>query len=304
MLKSFKIDNKSINMRIDRWIKNNIGQIPQALIEKDLRKGNIKINKKKSKSSTKLKLNDEIFFYKYNYEIFKKDLKSKFIPNKETLKINENSIIESNENFVVINKLSGVSVQGGTKSKKNLIDIFSKSKIFTDNKPFTVHRLDKDTSGILIIAKNRSSAQLFTSLFRLRKVHKTYLALCNGELNKDSGTLIHNLIRYDNKKKITEKAITHYKLLDTNLNCSLLELKPITGRKHQIRKQLLEIGHPIVGDRKYNLQEFNSSVNKNLMLHAYKIKFMIENKKFNFKASLPSYFLKSINAKKIKFLNN
>jgi len=304
MLKSFKIDNKSINMRIDRWIKNNIGQIPQALIEKDLRKGNIKINKKKTKSSTKLKLNDEIYFYKYNYEIFKKNLKSKFIPNKETLKINENSIIESNENFVVINKLSGVSVQGGTKSKKNLIDIFSKSKIFTDNKPFTVHRLDKDTSGILIIAKNRSSAQLFTSLFRLRKVHKTYLALCNGELNKDSGTLIHNLIRYDNKKKITEKAITHYKLLDTNLNCSLLELKPITGRKHQIRKQLLEIGHPIVGDRKYYLQEFNSSVNKNLMLHAYKIKFMIENKKFNFKASLPSYFLKSINAKKIKFLNN
>ena len=304
MLKSFKIDNKSINMRIDRWIKNNIGQIPQALIEKDLRKGNIKINKKKSKSSTKLQLNDEIIFYKYNYEIYKKNLKSKFIPNKETLKINENSIIESNENFVVINKLSGVSVQGGTKSKKNLIDIFSKSKIFTDSKPFTVHRLDKDTSGILIIAKNRSSAQLFTSLFRLRKVHKTYLALCNGELNKDSGTLIHNLIRYDNKKKITEKAITHYKLLDTNLNCSLLELKPITGRKHQIRKQLLEIGHPIVGDRKYNLQEFNSSVNKNLMLHAYKIKFMIENKKFNFKASLPSYFLKSINAKKIKFLNN
>jgi len=304
MLKSFKIDNKSINMRIDRWIKNNIGQIPQALIEKDLRKGNIKINKKKSKSSTKLQLNDEIIFYKYNYEIYKKNLKSKFIPNKETLKINENSIIESNENFVVINKLSGVSVQGGTKSKKNLIDIFSKSKIFTDNKPFTVHRLDKDTSGILIIAKNRSSAQLFTSLFRLRKVHKTYLALCNGELNKDSGTLIHNLIRYDNKKKITEKAITHYKLLDTNLNCSLLELKPITGRKHQIRKQLLEIGHPIVGDRKYYLQEFNSSVNKNLMLHAYKIKFMIENKKFNFKASLPSYFLKSINAKKIKFLNN
>ena len=290
MLKSFKIDNKSINMRIDRWIKNNIGQIPQALIEKDLRKGNIKINKKKSKSSTKLQLNDEIIFYKYNYEIFKKNIKSKFIPNKETLKINENSIIESNENFVVINKLSGVSVQGGTKSKKNLIDIFSKSKIFTDNKPFTVHRLDKDTSGILIIAKNRSSAQLFTSLFRLRKVHKTYLALCNGELNKDSGTLIHNLIRYDNKKKITEKAITHYKLLDTNLNCSLLELKPITGRKHQIRKQLLEIGHPIVGDRKYYLQEFNSSVNKNLMLHAYKIKFMIENKKFNFKASLPSYF--------------
>ena len=301
MLKSFKIDNESINMRIDRWIKNNIGQIPQALIEKELRKGNIKINKKKSKSSTKLKLNDEIFFYKFNYEFFKKNLKSKFIPNNKTLKVNENSIIENNENFVIINKLSGISVQGGTKSKKNLIDIFSKSKIFNDSKPFTVHRLDKDTSGILIIAKTRSSAQLFTSLFRLRKVHKTYLALCNGELYKDSGTLINNLIRYDNKKKITEKAITHYKVLDTNVNCSLLELKPITGRKHQIRKQLLEIGHPIIGDQKYNLQQFNSFINKNLMLHAYKIKFMIKNEKFNFTASLPSYFLKYINQKKLNF---
>ncbi len=304
MLKSFKVDNKSINMRIDRWIKNNIGKIPQALIEKDLRKGNIKINKKKSKSSTKLKVNDEIFFYKYNYEIFKKDLKSKFIPNKKILKINENTIIENNENFLVINKLSGISVQGGTKSKKNLIDIFSKSKIFIDTKPYTVHRLDKDTSGILIIAKNRSSAQLFTSLFRLRKVHKTYLTLCNGEINKKVGTLIHNLIRYDNKKKISEKAITHYKVLDTNVNCSLVELKPITGRKHQIRKQLLEIGHPIIGDQKYNLQKFKNSPTKNLMLHAYKIKFIIDNDKFNFKASLPSYFIKYINAKKIKFLNN
>jgi len=291
-------------MRIDRWIKNNIGKIPQGLIEKDLRKGNIKINKKKSKSSTKLKLNDEIFFYKYNYEIFTKDLKSKFIPTKKALKINENTIIENNENFIVINKLSGLSVQGGTKSKKNLIDIFSKSQIFNDTKPFTVHRLDKDTSGILIIAKNRSSAQLFTSLFRLRKVHKTYLALCNGELYNATGTLIHNLIRYDNKKKITEKAITHYKVLDTNVNCSLVELKPITGRKHQIRKQLLEIGHPIIGDKKYYLQEFNKSSNKNLMLHAYKVKFMIENEKFNFKASLPNYFSKHIQAKKIKFLSN
>ena len=106
------------------------------------------------------------------------------------------------------------------------------------------------------------------------------------------------------KKKIIEKAITHYKLLDTNLNCSLVELKPITGRKHQIRKQLLDIGHPIIGDHKYNLQEYNNSINKNLMLHAYKIKFMIKNEKFNFKASLPNYFLKYINAKKIKFLNN
>ena len=104
----------------------------------------------------------------------------------------------------------------------------------------------------MIIAKNRNFAQLFTSLFRLRKIHKTYLALCHGELINKKGKLMHDLIRYDDKKKIVEKAITFYNILDKNQNYTLLELKPITGRKHQIRKQLYEIGHPIVGDSKYN----------------------------------------------------
>ena len=174
----------SINMRIDRWIKIFIGKIPQGLIEKELRKGNIKLNSKKTKSSTKLKLSDEITFYKFNYKFNIDNSIKKFIPNIKTLKENESNIIENNENFIIINKASGIAVQGGTKSRKNLIDIFSKSEIFKTEKPFTVHRLDKDTSGILIIAKNRNTAQLLTSLFRLRKIHKTYLVLCNGEIEK------------------------------------------------------------------------------------------------------------------------
>ena len=96
-------------------------------------------------------------------------------------------IIDDNKDFIVVNKESGIAVQGGTKSKKNLIDIFSKSKIFENSKPYSVHRLDKDTSGVFIIAKNRDSAKLLTSLFRLRKIHKTYLAICYGELEKNKG---------------------------------------------------------------------------------------------------------------------
>ena len=300
MLKSFIIDNLSIDMRLDRWIKDKIGKIPQGLIEKDLRKGNIKLNNKKARGSTKLKLNDKVFFFKSNYKINVIDDK-KFIPSKKILVKNESNIIENNSDFIVINKSSGIAVQGGTKSRKNLIDIFVKSEIFKDSKPYTVHRLDKDTSGILIIAKTKNAAQLLTSLFRLRKVHKTYLAICNGELIKNKGQLIDNLIRYDNNKKIVEKAITHFKVLDKNLNCSLLELKPITGRKHQIRKQLYNIGHPIIGDQKYNLENVSKSINKNLMLHAYKIKFMINGNKFNFKAIIPEYFKKIIISKKLNF---
>ena len=177
MKKSFKIDKMSIGIRFDRWIRNHIGKIPQSLIEKDLRKGNIKLNQKKVKSSTKLKLNDEIVFFNFNYKFNLTKSSQKFNPTNEIIKESENQIIDDNENFVVINKKSGISVQGGTKSKKNLIDIFSKSKIFLNKKPYPVHRLDKSTSGVLIIAKNRETARLLTTLFRIRKIHKTYLAI-------------------------------------------------------------------------------------------------------------------------------
>ena len=90
--------------------------------------------------------------------------KIKFLPTKEIIKSNEDQIIDDNDNFVVLNKASGISVQGGTKSKKNLVDIFAKSEIFEGTKPYSVHRLDKDTSGVFIMAKNRESAQLLTYL--------------------------------------------------------------------------------------------------------------------------------------------
>ncbi len=300
MHKSFKIDNTSIGLRLDKYIKNNIGKLPQSLIEKALRKGNIKLNSKKVKSSTKLKLNDELSLHNFNYKPNNKKDKRKFEPSNKVLKENEELIIDNNQDFLVINKDAGIAVQGGTKSKKNLIDIFSKSQLFNDTKPYSVHRLDKDTSGVLLIAKNREMAKLLTSLFRLRKIHKIYLAICEGEINKNSGFLEHDLIRYEGKKKIIENAKTYYKILDKNSNFSLLELKPITGRKHQLRKQLFEIGHPICGDNKY----FSKIPNKNLMLHAYQIKFIIKNKKFTYRALLPDYFVNFIKNKRLKFLNS
>ena len=300
MHKSFKIDNMSIGLRLDKYIKNNIGKLPQSLIEKALRKGNIKLNSKKVKSSTKLKLNDELSLHNFNYKPNNKKDKRKFEPSNKVLKENEELIIDNNQDFLVINKDAGIAVQGGTKSKKNLIDIFSKSQLFNDTKPYSVHRLDKDTSGVLLIAKNREMAKLLTSLFRLRKIHKIYLAICEGEISKNSGFLEHDLIRYEGKKKIIENAKTYYKILDKNSNFSLLELKPITGRKHQLRKQLFEIGHPICGDNKY----FSKIPNKNLMLHAYQIKFIIKNKKFTYRALLPDYFVNFIKNKRLKFLNS
>ena len=121
MIKSFTVDINSNNMRLDRLLRNKLGKIPQSLIEKNLRSGKIKLNKKKVKSSFKVSTNDRIDLFNFNFKekIYQK--KDKFNPSKEVIKSNEKLIIDNNDDFIVLNKSSGISVQGGTKSKKNLV---------------------------------------------------------------------------------------------------------------------------------------------------------------------------------------
>ncbi len=304
MKKTYNVDETSENMRLDRWIRNNIGNLPQGFIEKNLRNGKIKLNNKKIKSSYKIKKNDQINLFNFNFKESIKHKKNKFHPSKDVIKSNEDLIIDDNEDFIVLNKKAGISVQGGTKSKKNLVDIFAKSKIFQNTKPFSVHRLDKDTSGVFIMAKHHKSAQLLTSLFRLRKVYKTYLGICHGELTNNSGEWKNDLVRYEKDKKIVEKSKTIYKVLDKNSICTLVEMKPITGRKHQLRKQLYAVGNPIYGDKKYNLKSNQKATSKNLMLHSYQIKFMINKKKYTYTALLPDYFKKLLIIKRLRFPNS
>ena len=304
MNKSYTIKEIYSGMRIDRWIRNNVASLPQSLIEKSLRKGKIKVNIKKVNSSYKLKTGDKIKFFNFTFEINKNnEINKKFSPSSKLLKVHENRILENNDDFIVIDKSPGIPVQGGTKSKKNLIDILSSSEFFKDTKPFPVHRLDKETSGIMIISKNHNSARLLTTLFRLRKIHKTYLAVCHGHISKKKGELKNELITFENNKKKIEKAITYYKVLSETDTTSFLELKPVTGRKHQLRKQLALINNPIVGDKKYILSNKKIKSDKDLMLHAYSLKFYINNKKFFYKASPPAAFNKYLNKKKLNILN-
>ena len=105
------------------------------------------------------------------------------------------------------------------------------------------------------------------------------------------------------KKKIIEKAKTLYKVLDKNSEASLVQLKPITGRKHQLRKQLYALGQPIFGDIKYKLTNTRKGINKNLMLHSYQIKFIINDVKHTYTALLPDYFKNLLKTKRLSFLN-
>ena len=285
MPKSYTVDDDYNDSRLDKWFKNKILNLPHSLLEKILRQNKVKVNKKKTKSSYRLQKGDLIEIYDISkFKPIDKKEKIKYLPKKKEIGSYNDYVIEDNENFIVINKPTGIPVQSGTKVFKNIIDILKNSKYFKNSKPFIVHRLDKETSGVLILAKNRRYAQLFTSLFRIRKIHKTYLAIVYGKVDKSIKVMKDNLVYYENNKKISQKALSNLKIIKSNEDFSYLELNPVTGRKHQLRKQLLNIGCPIIGDDKYFLNDRKRIKIKNLMLHAYKIKFMINNIQYNFKA--------------------
>jgi len=288
---TFTVEEDYQDSRFDKWFKNNVLDIPHSLIEKFIRLNKVKVNKKRTKTSYRVQAGD--FVEVYNIEKFepkKKDNSIKYTPKSKELKDYNNYIIEDNKNFIILNKPAGIPVQGGTKSFKNILDILKNSNYFKETKPFIVHRIDKETSGILIVAKNRKFAQLFTSLFRIRKIHKTYIAIIHGNVSSKIKTLKDNLTYFEKNKKVVQKAISHLKIIKSNDQYSFVELNPITGRKHQLRRQLLNIGNPIIGDQKYFSYKNKRLKIKNLLLHAYKIKFMIDDVKYNFKAKYNEEF--------------
>ena len=294
MPQKFKVDKDYHNSRFDRWFKAIVIELPQSLVEKIIRKNKVKVNRKKTKTSYRLQLGDIVEVYDISkFKISTRPKLIKYKPSKREMGIYDDLILEDNNNFLIINKPAGIAVQAGTKSFKNIIDVLKDTTYFENTKPFIVHRLDKETSGVLIIAKNREYAQLFTSLFRIRKIHKTYIALTYGKVSQKIKTMEDELTNFDNGRKVVQKAISHMKVLKTSSEYSLVELNPITGRKHQLRKQLYNIGNPIIGDDKYFINKRADKIklkNSKLMLHAYKIKFMINNVKYNFKAEYNEEF--------------
>ncbi len=293
MFDSYKVKKDFHNTRLDKWFFLNIKKLPHSLIERLIRTKKIKVNKKKVKSSYRLSKGDIVELYNIQkYAVNISNTKQKYLPSYSDLDLIENNIIEDNNNFIVINKPNGVAVQSGTNSYKNITDILKKTIFFKDSKPYIVHRLDKETSGVMILAKNRSYAQLLTSLFRLRKIHKSYRAIIEGKPEFKKKILTDHLNYYNEKgDKFLQKAVTNVKLLRYSNGYSILELNPITGRKHQLRRQLANIGLPIVGDKKYKKIK-NKKAESHLLLHSYSLKFMIDKVKFHYKAAYPLYFSK------------
>ncbi len=294
MIKKIKITQDFEDQRLDKFLKIFFSNLSQSFIEKNLRKKNILVNNLVVKSKYLVKENDLIIIKNYSKQIYTYH-KSKIIKkkiNKNKLKNFDESILFENDNFLVIDKWCGISTQGGTNIIIS-IDTFIKNISKNYN---LVHRLDKETSGLLIIAKNLKYTKIFGKLFKSQQIKKTYLALCDGK-PKMKESYVDLLL--DNEKKNKIQTNTFYKVLSSSKKTSLIKFEPKTGKKHQLRIVAKNIGSPIVGDSKYNMN--NSKKDENLKLNAYKLDFKIDNKQFSFRSNLPKDFKNYMKQKQINF---
>jgi 23S rRNA pseudouridine955/2504/2580 synthase len=302
----FKIEEDFENIRLDKWFKKKIKPLPQSLIERTLRKGKILVNGKKAKSSYKIQINDEIKIYA-DIDNDDKIIKKKFsyLPSKKDYDLVKNNILFENEHYLVLNKPYNLAVQSGTKTGKNIFDIlknYSETEYLT---PHLVHRLDVETTGILIISKTHKSAKFFSETFKNQTIKKSYLAVADGVLENKSGTLKNELSYVENNKEKIHLSITNYKVISETKDYSLLLLNPETGRKHQLRRQLSFIKHPILGEKKYTNKGLNKSKELHLMLHACKVEFIINSKKIIHHAEPSLYFQNFCKEQKLTYeLNN
>jgi len=302
----FKIEEDFENTRLDKWFKKKVKPLPQSLIERTLRKGKILVNGKKVKSSYKIQINDEIKIYA-DIDNDDKIIKKKFsyLPSKKDYELIKNNILFENEHYFVLNKPYNLAVQSGTKTGKNIFDILKNYSETEYPAPHLVHRLDAETTGILIISKTHKSAKFFSEAFKNQTINKSYLALVDGVLENKNGTLKNELSYIENNKEKVHLSITNYRVISETNDLSLLLLNPETGRKHQLRRQLSFIKHPILGEKKYTNKGLNKSKELHLMLHAYKVEFLINSKKTVHQAEPSLYFQSFCKEKKLIYeLNN
>lgn len=276
-MKKIIIDKKNFNQRLDKFLFKFLNTASKNFIYKMIRKKNILLNSLKATGSEILKVNDEICLYLSDNTI------QKFFKPKTKIKSKYKvKILFENEDILICDKPIGILSQPNKKMTND--SLLNRLYNMYNEKICICNRLDRNTSGIVLCAKNFIGAQNLNNLIKNHLINKYYLTIVKGKITK-SGTLENFMSKdeFKNKTKINPtqagtKIITKYKPLIFNYNFSLLEIKLITGKSHQIRLQLSNINHPIIGDQKYGDNKTNLFFKNRFglnyqLLHAYKIEF-------------------------------
>lgn len=292
-----KIKPEDDGIRLNRWFLREYPALSLGRLQKLLRTKQIKVDGKKTEASARLSAGQELRLPPLDNE--KAVPENKILSNKDIEYITS-MVIYKDKNIIVLNKPSGLAVQGGTNTERHIDGLLDALKFENNERPKLVHRIDKDTSGLLLLARNRQYADILTKAFREHSLPKTYLALVRGCPEPKEGIIKYSLEKVGERMQAVndgQKALTEIKVLDNvGKKYALVEAKPLTGRTHQIRVHLETIGTPILGDDKYFGAERMrlKDVSDKLYLHAYKIDLSaVYNKKMILEAPLPKYFIEA-----------
>ncbi len=333
MMKPFTVTADDDGIRLDRWFKRHRADVPHALLQKLLRKGAVRLDGKKAETSTRV-VQGQVVVIREDAMPVMKDREPKtperYRVTEEDRRLMRSIVLYEDEDMFILNKPSGLAVQGGTGQSKSLDDMLwalvssspqpsshtqaalkspfpaeGKVKV-RGEKPRLVHRLDQDTSGVLVVAKSAKSAATLAKLYLQRMVEKIYWALVTGFLIPPEGLIDLPMAKRESGKdsrmekvEIDEDAgktaKTRYKVLeDLGGKYAWVELEPITGRTHQLRVHMAAIEHPIVGDGKYGGKEAfiggSMGISGKLHLHARSIELPGIKK---VEAPLPPHMLKT-----------
>ena len=269
--------------RIDNFLLSHLKGVPRSLVYRILRKGEVRVNRGRIKAHYRLKEGDEV-----RIPPVRRSETRVHKPSQSLTELLEAAILFEDEQLIILNKPCGLAVHGGSGISHGLIEALRANR---PDAPFLelVHRLDRDTSGCLMIAKRRSMLRTLHEMLRENAIHKRYLTLLQGSLQRNyykvtrplkKNTLAsgERMVRVDvNEGK---SATSHFHLLEAKSLASLCKVEIETGRTHQIRVHAQALHHPVAGDEKYGNDEFNKQMKtmglKRMFLHAFQLEFHLK----------------------------
>ena len=272
-------------MRLDRWFRTHYATLPHSRLEKLLRTGQVRVDGGRAKASTRLAEGQTVRVPPLP-DVPPRGGTAPPI-SKADLEFLSAITLYEDDDLLILNKPSGLAVQGGTKTTRHVDRLLEGLGDGPETRPRLVHRLDRDTSGVLVVAKRRSVAAKLGRAFQTRSVRKIYWAIVKGVPKPPQGKIEAALVKSagpegDRVRKarpgeqdIAQSAVTYYSVNDhAGQKASFVTLKPVTGRQHQLRAHMAILGHPILGDTKYGGDiEMPEGIAPTLHLHALRISF-------------------------------
>jgi len=273
-------------MRLDRWFKSHYADLPHSRLEKLLRTGQVRVDGGRAKASTRLAAGQTVRVPPLPAVAPEPSSAPKVLSKAEREFLASITLYEDDD-IMVLNKPPGIAVQGGTKTTHHLDRLLEALSDSPKSRLRLVHRLDRDTSGVLVVAKRREVAAKLGRAFQTRSVRKIYWALVNGVPRPPQGKVEAALVKASGpegdrvrkarpgEQEVAQSAVTYYSVVDrAGQKVAWLSLKPVTGRQHQLRAHMAIIGHPILGDEKYQGdRDLPDGIDNRLHLHARRISF-------------------------------